>query len=662
LPICIKQVQPFEIEIDRIHDTKHPENSTHQFVGTALKTPGPEHIKLEYRPDIDGLRAVAVLLVVIYHGFPDVLSGGFLGVDIFFVLSGFLITSIISRDVDSSVFSLSHFYIGRLRRIFPSLIIVTATILVAGWFILRSEEYSQLGKEVFAGSFFYSNFYYLSQDNYFDAASELKPFLHLWSLSIEEQFYMFYPIILLVFSKLFKTHKFRLFATTTLAIASFAVCLLLAGTPSKSFFLPASRWWELLLGGVLALSCTNGKINFSHPNLFALMGYASIALGVFLASVVESFSTYMGLTVVFGTLLLVAAGQDSELVKQTTGRNLLAGIGKLSYSLYLWHWPILVLARTVYGEQPPTLVRITLIALSFLLALLTTRFLETPIRFRVRRTRTVLLLSSPLLLIGFAGFVVSDTEGFPERAANNRQIKYAGDITHNDFFMYISDNFHPCTPAEIYNAALMWERFVRCNQSKPNRPIDVLLLGDSHAEHLFIGLAEELKNKNVGFYITENQINESDPEFNRIFQAALTNPSIRTVILANMWIEREIPKSELIPVFRKLVDNGKNVYVTDDIPVFAIDPAVCQFYGECLDTEPYAAYFDDHSYLELIAAIKFVPNVTLIETYKYFCEREDICSMRDARKVLYRDSNHLNVDGSRMIGRRIVQEFPMLKD
>jgi hypothetical protein len=161
----IKEKQLFRFQINWIQTKKQPENTTHKFVGTSLKTAGSEHIKLEYRPDIDGLRAVAVLLVVIYHGFPEVLGGGFLGVDIFFVLSGFLITSIISRDVDSSVFSLSHFYIGRLRRIFPSLIIVTATILVAGWFILRSEEYSQLGKEVFAGSFFYSNFYYLSQDN-----------------------------------------------------------------------------------------------------------------------------------------------------------------------------------------------------------------------------------------------------------------------------------------------------------------------------------------------------------------------------------------------------------------------------------------------------------------------------------------------------------------
>ena len=617
---------------------------------------------MEYRPDIDGLRAVAVLLVVIYHGFPEVLGGGFLGVDMFFVLSGFLITSIISRDIDSSAFSLSHFYIGRVRRIFPSLIIVTTTILVAGWFILRSEEYSQLGKEVFAGSFFYSNFYYLSQDNYFDTASELKPFLHLWSLSIEEQFYILYPIIFLVFSKLFKEHKFRLFATTALAIASFAMCLLLTGTPAKSFFLPASRWWELLLGGVLALSCTNGRIKLPYPNLFALMGYASIAFGVFLASVVDSFPTYMGLTVVFGTLLLVATGQDSELIRQTTGRNLLAGIGKLSYSLYLWHWPILVLARTVYGEQPPTLVRVTLIALSFMLALLTTRFLETPIRFRVRRTRTVLLLFSSLLLIGFVGFVVSETKGFPERAANNHQIKYAGDLNHNDFFMYISNNFYPCTPAEVHNAALIWEGFVRCNQSKINQPIDVLLLGDSHAEHLFIGLAEQLKNKNVGYYITDTQINESDPEFNRIFQTALTNPSIRTVILANLWIKRNVPRGELISVFRKLVDSGKNVYVTDDIPVFEIDPHFCKFFGECSDTEPYAAYFDDRRYFELIAAIRVVPNVTLIETYKYFCKGEEICSMRDARKVLYRDTNHLNVDGSRMIGRRIVQNFPMLQN
>ena len=620
-----------------------------------------EKSNLDYRPEIDGLRTIAVLLVVIYHGFPDILKGGFLGVDIFFVLSGYLITGIISKDVESQTFRLHFFYLNRLRRIFPSLIIVLTTILCVGWFILRSEEYAQLGHEALAGSLFYSNFYYLSQDNYFDIASELKPFLHLWSLSIEEQFYVIYPVAFLAISKLFKDRKFQALVLMILAMLSFALCVFLAGSSTKSFFLPATRWWELILGGVLALLPSKGMKNTAHPNLFSLFGFAGIAIGVFLATVVKSFQTYMGLTVVIGTLMLLAIGQTSWLVNLTIGSRLLASIGKLSYPWYLWHWPILVLARIVYGEQPPILVRTSLIAFAFFLAWITAKFLEIPIRNRVRRGRTILILSSPILLIGSAGFVVADNGGFPGRSANNHEVKYKGDTGHEKFFGFISNNFHPCKPVEIYVEALKWESHVRCNQSKMDQPIDLLLLGDSHAEHLFIGLAEELKSRNVGFYITGNGLNVSDPEFIRIFEAALTDPTIRTVIVVNMWVEREIPQSELVSAFRRMVDSGKDVYVTDDIPVFRIDPDQCKLEGVCTQINPYAAGLEDRSLRDLIAAVKLVPNVTLIETYRYFCKGGELCSMRDARHLLYRDSNHLNIYGSRFIGRLIVQDHPTLR-
>jgi hypothetical protein len=265
------------------------------------------------------------------------------------------------------------------------------------------------------------------------------------------------------------------------------------------------------------------------------------------------------------------------------------------------------------------------------------------------------------LLIGSAGFVVADTGGVPGRSANNHEVMYRGDTGQEDFFGFISDNFYPCEPVEIYDEALKWKSHVRCNQSKMDQPIDLLLLGDSHAEHLFIGLAEDLKNRNVGFYITGNGLNVSDPEFIRIFEATLTDPIIRTVIVANMWVEREIPKSELISAFRRLVDSGKDVYVTDDIPVFGIDPDNCKLDGICTQFNPHAADLDDRSLRDLIAAVKLVPNVTLIETYKYFCKGGEFCSMRDARHLLYRDSNHLNIYGSRFIGRLIVQDYPTLR-
>ena len=618
-------------------------------------------MKPNYRNDIDGLRAIAVLLVVVYHGFPNFLKGGFLGVDIFFVLSGFLITGIIGTDLNAAGFNLQQFYFNRIRRIFPALLVVMMTVLVAGWFVLRQEEYIQLGNETLAGSFFYSNFLYLSQNNYFDVASDLKPFLHLWSLSIEEQFYLLYPFVLLFLNRFFNKRRIQLAAISILAIVSFVFCFLIADSASQAFFLPMARWWELLFGGVLALSTRKSRITVTHPNLFALGGFVSIAVGVALASFIESFSTYMGLTVVIGTLLLIASGQDSTLVQSTTGRKPLVEIGKISYPLYLWHWPILVLARIHYGRNPPGQTRLLLIVLAFVLAWVTTKLIEKPIRFGPRRARTVFVLSSVLVLTGIASLVVANNEGFPGRPANNQQIGFEGDTGHSQFHKYISDNYFPCTPADVYQSSLAWEGHVRCNQSKKDQPIEVLLLGDSHAEHFFIGLAKSLKNKNVGFYIRSVPINRADPEFNFIYRATIANPSIKTVILGNKWDERDTSRDELVAIFHELSESGKQVFITDDVPTFDIDPDACKFTGVCPQSVPYSAVLQTPNYLSLIDATNADPEVTLIKTYEYLCNGSEGCSMHNDHQILYRDSNHLNILGSQMIGRLIAHDYPMLK-
>ena len=618
-------------------------------------------MKPNYRKDIDGLRAIAVLLVVVYHGFPSFLKGGFLGVDIFFVLSGFLITGIISTDLNTAGFNLRQFYFNRIRRIFPALLVVMMIVLIAGWFVLRQEEYIQLGNETLAGSFFYSNFLYLSQNNYFDVASDLKPFLHLWSLSIEEQFYLLYPFVLLFLNRFFNNRRIQMAAISILAILSFVFCVLIVDSPSRAFFLPMARWWELLLGGVLALSTRRDRITFTHPNLFALAGFVSIAAGVALASVIESFSTYMGLTVVIGTLLLIVSGQDSTLVQSTTGRKPLVEIGKISYPLYLWHWPILVLTRIHYGRNPPGQTRLLLIALAFVLAWLTTKVIEKPIRFGRRRTRTVSVLSGVLTLIGLASLVVPINDGFPGRSANNQQIGFKGDTGHIQFHKFISDNFFPCMPAEVYESSLAWEGYVRCNQSKKDQPIEVLLLGDSHAEHLFIGIAESLKNKNVGFYIRVVPINRADPEFNFIYRATIANPSIKTVILGNLWSEDVVSQDELVAVFHELIESGKQVFITDDVPIFDIDPDACKFTGVCPQSVPYSAVLQTPNYLSLMDAISAVPEVTLIKTYEYLCNESKSCLMHNDRQILYRDSNHLNIIGSQIIGKFIARDYPTLE-
>lgn len=201
-----------------------------------------------YRKDIDGLRAIAVLPVVIFHAFPEIITGGFTGVDVFFVISGFIISTILFASLDHNRFSIVEFYARRARRLFPALILVFGFCLAIGWFVLFSDEYAELGKHVLAGSGFVQNFNLLLETGYFDTASALKPLLHIWSLAVEEQFYVFWPILLIV------TWRYRVsFAAVTMAVLaiSFSLNIYLTNkAPSSAFYLPFSRFWELMIGGM----------------------------------------------------------------------------------------------------------------------------------------------------------------------------------------------------------------------------------------------------------------------------------------------------------------------------------------------------------------------------------------------------------------------------
>src|SRR5579859_3935441 len=209
---------------------------------------GPHVIK--YRPDVDGLRAVAVISVVIFHAFPTLLSGGFVGVDVFFVISGYLITSIIVSDLDDGRFSFATFYTRRIRRLFPALLVVLAACLVAGWFLLLPDEYQQLGKHVAGGAAFIANFIFWKEANYFDTSANTKILLHLWSLGVEEQYYLIWPALVLAVRKT----RFNLaLISIVLLVGSFAISVHSAATnPPAAFYSPLSRFWELLAGGLLA--------------------------------------------------------------------------------------------------------------------------------------------------------------------------------------------------------------------------------------------------------------------------------------------------------------------------------------------------------------------------------------------------------------------------
>jgi peptidoglycan/LPS O-acetylase OafA/YrhL len=380
-----------------------------------------------YRPDIDGLRALAIIPVLIFHAFPTLLPGGFVGVDIFFVISGFLISSIIFKGLQRETFSFTGFYANRIKRIFPALLLVLIVSFVFGWFFLLPGEFAQLGKQILGGAGYVENFLLRREAGYFDTKSYLKPLMHLWSLGIEEQFYLTYPFLLWLAWRL-RWNQFVILVT--LVVISFSLNVWqIRGDAVSSFFLPQTRFRELWIGGALAYLDifrhdvrrhltgsgpgliprflrheTTGPRAAIVPNMLSIVGV--LLLGVALLRVHEhAFPGWWALLPVGGASLLVLAGPASWINRRILSSSFAVFVGLISYPLYLWHWPILSFGRILRGDELPAGTTIAAVMLSFPLAWATWRFVESPIRFgrkTWRKTAALLLTSVIVACIGYA--------------------------------------------------------------------------------------------------------------------------------------------------------------------------------------------------------------------------------------------------------------------
>jgi peptidoglycan/LPS O-acetylase OafA/YrhL len=375
-----------------------------------------ERLTLPYRPDIDGLRAIAVSIVVAFHAFPGFLPGGFVGVDVFFVISGFLITGIILGALRSGDFSFAEFYARRIRRIFPALVVVLAASQVMGWWWLYPDDFASLGRHVAAGAAFSSNFLLWRELNYFDTAADLRPLLHLWSLGIEEQFYLVWPL-LLVWA--YRWRRGPLALTLTIASASFVAAIYTVRTdPTAAFYAPWHRFWELLAGATLACLQAEGRLRLSPKitGALAVVGFGAIGVGALVIDSSRVFPGLWALLPVAGTGLLIIAGPRTVINRVVLASPALVGLGLISYPLYLWHWPLLAFTRITTDGQPPAHVLITVIALSVLLAWATYRLVESPIRFGPRRRFATAGLSAAMVLVAGAGLATQQAQGFDSRA------------------------------------------------------------------------------------------------------------------------------------------------------------------------------------------------------------------------------------------------------
>lgn len=433
-----------------------------------------------YRRDIDGLRAVAVLLVVVFHAFPAVLPGGFIGVDIFFVISGFLISSIILAGLRSGDFSYRNFYARRINRIFPALMLVLGTALIAGWVLLFPLDYRDAGRAIAAGAAFVANLALLQDAGYFEGAAALNPLLHLWSLGVEEQFYLMWPPVLVL---AWRRPRGAVIAALAILLASFAVNVLITPTaPLTAFYLPVTRFWELMTGCLLAIATlpsTSAEYRMLR-NIGAALGLLLLIAGAVLIHSGRGFPGWWALLPVAGAALLIVAGPASWLNARLLGHPALVHIGLISYPLYLWHWPVLAALRIVrFGEEPPPLMKAIAVVGAFVLADLTWRFIERGFRYRPTRAKTA-ALASAVAAIGLAGIGIYAAGGVPSRFGPGVEI-----VTHD----YKSEAEAAYRSGSCF-LTVGTQFAASCDDAQPADAPRVVLWGDSHAAHLYPGLRE----------------------------------------------------------------------------------------------------------------------------------------------------------------------------
>jgi len=393
----------------------------------------------DYRADIDGLRALAVLSVVGYHAFPNWIKGGFVGVDIFFVISGFLISGIIIGSLEQGTFSFAEFYARRVRRIFPALILVMTACYVAGWFVLLPGEYKQLGKHIAAGAGFLSNLFFWQEAGYFDSAALSKPLLHLWSLGVEEQFYIAWPLLLFAAWK----RKFNFLSVAfSIGVISFAFSTRESyADVSQAFYSPASRLWELLAGGVLAylalhkakpqIEAANGRGHFSGASAAewadrkSILGALLIGAALLLITREQAFPGGWAALPTFGTCLLISAGPQAWFNRTLLSQRAMVWFGLISYPLYLWHWPLLSFARIIEGDVPTPGMRAAAVCIAVVLAWLTCFLLEKPIRRSKHGTYKTITLLALMCAAGLAGFATYSHDGLEFRLSSFLKISRA---------------------------------------------------------------------------------------------------------------------------------------------------------------------------------------------------------------------------------------------
>jgi peptidoglycan/LPS O-acetylase OafA/YrhL len=649
---------------------------------------------IKYRSDIDGLRALAVISVVIFHAFPTLVPGGFVGVDIFFVISGFLIGTILLKSIDRGTFSFSDFYARRIRRIFPALTLVLISCWVIGKFVLLPDEMTELSKHIAAGAGFVANFALWYESGYFDTAAELKPLLHLWSLAIEEQFYLLFPIVLWAAWKIGFT-AIRLILA--IGLVSLILNLYFIGTdPSATFYLLPTRAWELLAGTLLAWACLQPwwvpKVEGQRSRLNDVLSAAGLALifiALFSFKSSDQFPGWRAILPVLGSVFLIAAGPSSIINRRIFSTRVAVAIGLISFPLYLWHWPLLAFARIVQSETPSIEIRSVAVVASLLLAWITYSLIEKPLRGGIikqpRQTPAFVGLMIVIVLGGFA------TYKYP--AATPLETK-------NEAARAIEENLE-ISKANCATRFPNWAKMTDSPCRIQDGSVTNAVIGDSHAGHLFAGLSTYSTAEQglavfpascaAPFYDTSTAQKDKSATrvrenayrlINEAYDYVLKDSTVVNVLLAHSPrcsyddavdlqnpSEKDFTKaleSSMRRSFKMLSDAKKNVVVVLDNPSLPFDPTACVARPFRITEKtngcsfPRQKYDQDRAfsyYSEIVRRVVIdFPNVRVIDLSSQLCDSEK-CYVEKGGKVLYSDTNHLSIYGSQYVAPYILKSL-----
>ncbi len=620
---------------------------------------------ISYRPDIDGLRAVSVFLVILFHVDLSLCSGGYVGVDVFFVISGYLITSSINKQIHNATFSFKEFYLRRIRRIIPVLVFVLVSITIPAYLFLFPNDFESYSRTVLHTMLSTNNFYLWSAStDYFAENTELMPLLHTWSLSVEEQFYFVWPIVLVLLHR-FLNLKNRVYVIAVFLMSTLLLSIYLtAEDKSMAYFLLPARFFEVLMGALLAIVWDKiPKLSKSSNHTLSVLGI----LLVFIPSILlTEESVFPGLNAFWpclGAVFLILSGKEERskgIINRILELRSIVFLGLLSYSMYLWHWPIIVFIKYLGFELTLPLIMIIITA-TILVSYFSWKFVEQPFRrvFKFTFSKTIYIIFLPSLLVtGLIYGIIDSNDGFPNRFPNlvefNRKSNFPDEVRSDCYNTHSIGSSTPCAVGVVKNE------------------VDGILIGDSFANHSTYFVDVLAKDANLFFDVSaaagypllrnlDFPDSSGDDYGKKRFEYA---KHMDIICIAAFWEAIRVDSEnyyQILKSIKELVALKKNVVIIDHLRMTTeANVHKMKLYKTNLGADfvkkdlLVPRYERPEKYIVNEIKKRF-PSVIIIDLNDVMCD-EEVCDYMINNQIVYRDFYHLNISGARLIAKKYLEK------